>query len=131
MFKTVAFATAAAVVALAAPITSTANAQTGFGAYTRSFVTPDHLILRVRHTATPRINRRIRRQSRRIRRGRRDGSLTRYEARRLWSGLRRIQFARLRAASDGIVTMRERFRLHRKLDRNSRRIWRLRHNGRY
>jgi hypothetical protein len=74
--------------------------------------------------------RRAVRQELRIRQGVRDGQLTRREAYRLQLGQRHIRRMELRARADGRIVMRERVRVHRALDRQSVRIWRLRHNGR-
>ncbi len=74
------------------------------------------------------INQRIRRQAKRIRRGRRDGSLTRSEYRYLQFRLDRIRHNRVRAARNGRVTGFERWNINRQLNVNSRRIKRLRHN---
>jgi hypothetical protein len=70
------------------------------------------------------------RQELRIRQGVRAGQLTRREACRLRSGQRHIRRMKLRAQADGRITLRERARLHRALDRQDIRIRRLRHNGR-
>jgi hypothetical protein len=120
---------AAALATLASPLSVAANAAPAAAGFAKAAGAPQ-LLVRARFSATPGINRRIRRQARRIRRGRYDGSLNRYEARRLRRGLRRIQRARLVALSDGFVSRYERRRLHHRLDHNSRRIWRLRHNRR-
>lgn len=125
MFKKPFIAAAMSLAALAAPL-SVANAAPVAAGFAKAGA--PQLLVRARFTATPGINRRIRRQARRIRRGRYDGSLNRREARRLRRGLYRIQRARLIALRDGYVSRYERRRLHRRLDRNSRRIWRLRHN---
>jgi hypothetical protein len=128
MFKKSFVVAAISLAALAGPMAVSANAKPAVVGIAKA-AGASQLLVRARYSATPRINRRIRRQARRIRRGRRDGSLNRYEARRLRHGLRRIQRARLAAARDGYVSRFERRRLHRRLDRNSRRIWRLRHNA--
>jgi hypothetical protein len=81
-------------------------------------------------SATPGVDRRECRQRQRITQGVRSGALSRGEARRAWAGERRIHRMEWRAKSDGVVTARERVRLHRSLDRESARIWRLKHNAR-
>lgn len=129
MFKSVALAFAT-VITLALPSVAPANAQTGFNAHARAAFPGTPALVRTRATATPGINARIRRQALRIRRGVRIGSLNRFETRILRRGLRRIQFSKWNASRDGVVTTRERVRLHRQLDRNSHRIRRLVHNGR-
>ena len=79
-------------------------------------------------TYTPLINRRMKKQIRRIRNGRSAGKLTRHEARFLRSSLQEIRFRKRLAARDGVITRGERFRLHSMLDRNSLRIKRLKRN---
>lgn len=82
------------------------------------------------HAATPRIDRREARQHARIVQGVRGGQLTRGEATRLRMGQRRVHRMERRAKSDGFVSMRERGRLSRIQNLQSRRLWRLKHNGR-
>ncbi len=82
------------------------------------------------NTATPRVNHRLARQEVRIHRGVRSGQLTRGEAMRLQRGERHIRRMEWRAKADGRVTPRERARLNRAEDRQSARIWRLKHNRR-
>jgi hypothetical protein len=78
----------------------------------------------------PRVDRREARQHLRIRQGVCSGRLTAREARALRRGQRHIRRLEWRAQSDGKVTLRERRRLHRALDRQSCRIYRLKHNAR-
>ena len=80
--------------------------------------------------ATPVINRRIDNQRNRIRKGIRTGQLTRYERRYLRENLREIRWAKRRMARDGIITVRERYRLMDMLDANGRKIRRLKTNNR-
>lgn len=122
MLKTIGLAALSALV-LAAPL-ATSNAE----AKSRHYGYQD-----ARHgsTYTPGIDRRIRRQTRRIRRGRATHKLTRAEYFRLKYALFRIKNATRLAKSDGRVSRGERRRLHSRLDRNSRLIARLSHNGRY
>jgi hypothetical protein len=70
------------------------------------------------------------RQEARIHQGVRHGDLTRGEAMRLQAGERHIARLDRRAWADGRLGPRERFRVNRALDRQSARIWRLRHNRR-
>ena len=79
-------------------------------------------------TCTPLVTKRLERQGRKIRNGRNAGKLTRQEAAYLRSNLREIRFRKRLAARDGVVTRRERLRLHAMLDRNSVRIKRLKNN---
>jgi hypothetical protein len=78
---------------------------------------------------TPRINGRQENQQDRIQQGIRDGSLNRREASRLESIEGRIQADKLFAKRDGNVSPRERVQLNRELNRASRDIYHLRHNG--
>lgn len=68
-------------------------------------------------------------QQDRIEAGRRDGSLTRGEARRLEQGEQRIERYEAHARADGVVTSGERQRLDGMLDRESRQITRERTDG--
>ncbi len=79
----------------------------------------------------PRLERREWRQHMRIQRGIQRGQLTRGEALRLRLRERQIRRMDWRMRRDQRFTMRERFRMHRMLDRQDARIWRLRHNGRW
>ena len=82
------------------------------------------------HPATPRVDRREARQHARIAQGVQSGELTRAEARRLRAAQRHIHRMERRAKADGVVTMRERARLNRALNHESRAIRRLKHNQR-
>jgi hypothetical protein len=79
---------------------------------------------------TPGIDHREHRQQRRIRQGVRSGELTRRESRHLERGERRIWRNERRARANGNVSWRERSRLHREQNRESRRIYRAKHNRR-
>lgn len=74
------------------------------------------------------IDHREARQIERIVNGIQDGSLTRREARDLFRSQIRIRAYEARAKADGRFTRRERIKLRRKLDRQSRRIWWKKHN---
>jgi hypothetical protein len=80
-------------------------------------------------TATPRIERREARQDARIHQGVRSGELTRGEAARLRAGQRHVDRMESRAKADGVVSLRERARIGRAQDIESRRIYRLKHNN--
>jgi glucose/arabinose dehydrogenase len=82
------------------------------------------------HSVTQRVDRREARQSYRLHQGVRSGQLTRAEARRLRSGQRQVRRMEFRSERDGVVTRRERFRMENAQDRQSWRIWRLKHNDR-
>jgi len=80
--------------------------------------------------STPRVDRREARQHVRIAQGVRSGELTRVEARRLRAGQRHVHRMERRAKADGMVTRRERWRIEHAQDRQSRAIYRLKHNAR-
>lgn len=79
-------------------------------------------------TGTQTINNRQRNQQQRIRRGYRNGSLSGREAVRLQIEQARIRNKERRAKADGVVSLRERARLQRDLNRSSRHIRNKRHN---
>ncbi|HYM80171.1 MAG TPA: hypothetical protein VEY91_02025 [Candidatus Limnocylindria bacterium] len=81
-------------------------------------------------TWTPRIDRREARQSARIHQGSKCGQLTRGERVRLRAGQRHIHRMEARAKLDGRVTARERHRIARAQNHESRAIYRLKHNRR-
>ncbi len=80
--------------------------------------------------ATPRVDRREARQHVRIHQGVRSGQLTRGEAARLRAGQRHVHRVERRAKSDGVVTPRERARLNHVQNKQSRHIYRMKHNAR-
>ena len=76
------------------------------------------------------INSREYREQQRINQGIRSGELTRREARRLEAGLARIRIdERYARSSGGGISPRERARLERELNRESRAIYRQTHDG--
>lgn len=75
------------------------------------------------------INRRQYQEQRRIGQGIRSGELTRREAARLEAGLARIRIHERFARRDGEITPRERARLNHELNRESRAIYRQKHDG--
>ena len=77
---------------------------------------------------TPNENRREAWQRARIEQGVHSGRLTRGEAFRLRRGERHIHRMDRRFGRDGTYGSRERMRMHGALDRESARIWRLKHN---
>jgi hypothetical protein len=77
---------------------------------------------------TPGIDRREHRQQRRIVRGVRSGELTARETLRLERGAWDVRRDERRAKADGRVTARERAALQRELNRESRHIYRAKHN---
>jgi hypothetical protein len=89
------------------------------------------LIASAAFAGTPREERREARQHARIVQGRHSGRLTRLEAMRLRAGQRRIHRAERRADRDGFMTRAERRRVERMQDRQSGRIYRLKHNPRH
>ena len=79
---------------------------------------------------TPRVDKRQQNQKTRVRRGVRSGELTRRETRNIKRSTTRTRRYEKRAKSDGVVTWRERSRLNRMQNRNSRKIYRKKHNRR-
>lgn len=73
-------------------------------------------------SATPMVDQRAPVQQQRIEQGVSSGALNAREAHRLERGQRRVETMEGRAKADGQVTTRERARLHRAQDRQSRRI---------
>ena len=82
-------------------------------------------------TPTPRVERRHARQHERIERGVRSGQITRHELHRLRRAEARLRRTEGRMRADRHRLERDRARLQRQLDRQSQRIWRMKHNGRY
>jgi uncharacterized membrane protein YebE (DUF533 family) len=82
------------------------------------------------HTATARIDRREAMQHHRIVQGMKRGQLTRAEARRLRAGQRHVHRMERLAKADGHVTARERARIARAQNVQSRHIRRFKHNQR-
>ena len=69
-------------------------------------------------------------QTNRIHQGKKNGELTKKETARLAAGQAKVQRQKKRARSDGYVTRNERRRIERTQDRQSRRIFRSKHNRR-
>ena len=78
--------------------------------------------------STPGVDARQHNQGKRIFNGVRNGSLTARETGQLVRGQARVHRMERRAKRDGVVTGRERVRLHRAQNRQSRRIFRKKHN---
>ena len=78
--------------------------------------------------STPRIDQRQANQERRIERGEKSGALNEKEAARLEKGQARVQKMEDKAAADGKVTKKERARLEKAQDRQSRKIYREKHD---
>jgi hypothetical protein len=78
--------------------------------------------------STPRVDQRQANQERRIERGEKSGALTGKEAARLEKGQARVQKMEDKAVADGKVTKRERVALEKAQDRQSRRIYREKHD---
>ena len=95
-----------------------------------SFVMAAVFVLGLSAVSMAGINRREYREQQRINQGIRSGELTRREAARLEAGLARIRtderFARM---SGGGISPRERARLEREMNRESRYIYRQKHDG--
>ena len=81
-------------------------------------------------THTPVVTKRQHHQQARIRQGVKSGELTRGETRRLERGEAKIQRDKMKAKADGTVTPAEKAKLNREENRESRRIYRAKHNNR-
>ncbi len=79
-------------------------------------------------TSTPRIDQRQANQERRIYQGVQSGQLNQKEAARLEKGQARVQKMEDKAVADGKVTARERRKIERTQDKQSRKIARERHD---
>lgn len=79
-------------------------------------------------SSTPRIDKRQENQERRIEQGQKSGQLTEKESARLEKGQARVQKMEDKAAADGKVTAKERARIEHAQDRQSRKIYRQRHD---
>ena len=79
---------------------------------------------------TPRVNALERRQQKRIEQGVKSGELTPAETRRLEAREGKIKADEMQAKSDGKVTKFERRKLNREQNRESRAIYRKKHNNR-
>jgi len=86
--------------------------------------------LAVAQPVTPRVDRREARQHARIQQGVKSGELTPGEAMKLRAGQQHVKRVERRAKADGVVTPGERRQLNRTQNRQSRRIYRLKHNDR-
>lgn len=78
--------------------------------------------------ATPRIDQRLDNQEKRIEAGEASGRLTDREANRLEARHEKVEGDVAAAKSDGTVTRQERAQLHREVNRNSRSIYRQKHD---
>ena len=79
-------------------------------------------------TSTPRIDQRQANQERRIEAGEKSGQLNQKEAARLEKGQARIQKMENKAVADGKVTAKERRKIERAQDKQSRKIAREKHD---
>jgi len=78
--------------------------------------------------STPRIDQRQANQERRIEQGEKSGALTQKEAARLEKGQARVQKMENKAVADGKVTAKERARIEKAQDKESRRIYKEKHD---
>jgi hypothetical protein len=99
---------------------------TVFSALTLSFATP----YAYADDSDSRVDRRQERQKERVKHGVRSGELTRRETGGLVRGQVRVNRMERRAEADGKVTRKERLRLERAQNKQSRRIFRKKHNRR-
>jgi hypothetical protein len=79
-------------------------------------------------SSTPRIDKRQANQERRIEQGEKSGALTQKEAARLEKGRARVQKMEDKAVADGKVTAKERARIEKAQDRQSKKIYRQKHD---
>lgn len=79
--------------------------------------------------ATPRADQRQQNQAARIRQGVASGELTAHETHRLVKGQRHVNRLERGAKADGDVTAAERVRIEKAQDRQSRRIYRQKHDA--
>ncbi|RCS58708.1 hypothetical protein DU000_06540 [Parvibium lacunae] len=79
-------------------------------------------------TATPGIDKREANQERRIQQGEQSGALTNREAARLERREARLDRHQAKAEADGVVTRQERRELRREENRDSRAIYRQKHD---
>ncbi len=80
-------------------------------------------------TATPVLDKKQAIQQQRIDQGIASGQLNKREARRLQARQNRLAAHEAAAKADGVVTPRERARLNREADRNSKAIYRQKHDA--
>ena len=78
---------------------------------------------------TPGVDRRERRQNRRIRQGVKSGELTKDETKQLRQGEKNIRQMERQAKSDGTVTQEERKELHKALNEESKEIYQEKHDA--
>ena len=79
---------------------------------------------------TPGVKKRQKKQQKRIFKGVKNGKITGKEFKVLQKQQARTQRLKVKAKSDGNVTFRERVRLHKRLNKNSKKIYRAKHNNR-
>ncbi|MGE5641183.1 MAG: hypothetical protein ACM30H_13920 [Clostridia bacterium] len=79
-------------------------------------------------TSTPRIDQRQANQERRIEQGEKSGALTQKEAARLEKGQAHVQKMENKAVADGKVTAKERARIEKAQNKQSRKIYREKHD---
>ena len=80
-------------------------------------------------TATPGIDKRQANQEKRIEQGVKSGELNKKEAARLEKREDKLQADKLKAQADGTVTKKERKQLNREADRDSKAIYRQKHDA--
>jgi hypothetical protein len=78
--------------------------------------------------STPRIDKRQADQAQRIEQGKQSGALNQKEAARLEKGQARVQKMEDKAVADGKVTKKERRKIERAQDRESKKIYREKHD---
>lgn len=81
--------------------------------------------------STPRVDRRENRQQKRIEQGERSGRLTNKEAGHLEAHEAKLNADEAAAKADGKVTRKERVKLNREANRNSKRIYKQKHDAQH
>ena len=80
-------------------------------------------------TSTPRIDQRQANQERRIEQGEKSGALNQREAARLEKGQAHVQNMENKATADGKVTAKERARINQAQNKQSKRIYKQKHDA--
>jgi hypothetical protein len=86
-------------------------------------------VIHAQAQSTPVVDERQHHQRHRIRQGVRTGELTRVEAQEARGNQRKVRRTERRAKADGVVTGRERVRIHHKQNKASRALYKDKHDG--
>jgi len=91
-------------------------------------VIPSLFVINVAMAGTPVVDKKERHQKARIVQGVKSGELTRKETKRMVRGQKQLHRMERRAKADGIVTKKERVKLNWKANKESRKIFRNKHD---